>query len=39
LVFSNALIRLGEMAVANVFQELIVPKLTPNLPTRAPAQP
>jgi hypothetical protein len=39
LVFSNALIRLGEMAVANVFQELVVPKLTPNLPTRAPAQP
>jgi hypothetical protein len=39
LVFSNALIRLGEMAVANVFQEFIVPKLTPNLPTRAPAQP
>ena len=39
LVFSNALIRLGEMAVANVFQEFIVPKLTPNLPTRAPARP
>jgi len=39
LLFSNALIRLGEMAVANVFQEFIVPKLTPNLPTRAPAQP
>jgi hypothetical protein len=39
LVFSNALIRLGEMAVANVFQEFLVPKLTPNLPTRAPAQP
>jgi hypothetical protein len=39
LVFTNALIRIGEMAVANVFQELIVPKLTPNLPSRAPAQP
>jgi hypothetical protein len=39
LVFTNALIRIGETAVANIFQELIVPKLTPNLPTRAPAQP
>jgi hypothetical protein len=39
LVFTNALIRIGETAVANVFQELIVPKLTPNLPSRDPAQP
>jgi Carboxypeptidase regulatory-like domain len=39
LVFTNALIRIGETAVANIFQELIVPKLTPHLPTRAPAQP
>lgn len=39
LIISNALVRLGEMAVANVFQEFLVPKLTPNLPTRAPAQP
>jgi hypothetical protein len=39
LVFTNALIRIGETAVANIFQEFIVPKLTPNLPTRAPAQP
>jgi hypothetical protein len=39
LIISNALMRLGEMAVANVFQELLVPKLTPNLPTRAPSQP
>jgi len=39
LIFTNALIRLGETAVANIFQELIVPKLTPNLPTRAPSQP
>jgi hypothetical protein len=38
-VFANALIRLGETAVANIFQEFIVPKLTPNLPTRAPGQP
>jgi hypothetical protein len=35
-VFSTAFIRMGEMAVANIFQEFIVPKLTPNLPTRAP---
>ena len=39
LIISNALMRLGEMAVANVFQELLVPKLTPNLPTSAPSQP
>lgn len=39
LVVSTALLRLGEMAVANVFQEFLVPKLTPNLPTRAPSQP
>ena len=39
LVFSNALIRLGETAVANIFQEFIAPKLTPNLPKRAPGQP
>jgi hypothetical protein len=35
LVFSTAFIRMGEMAVANIFQEFLVPKLTPNLPTRA----
>jgi hypothetical protein len=39
LVFSTALIRLGEVTIANIFQEFLVPKLTPNLPTRAPAQP
>jgi len=39
LVLSTAVIRLGETAVANVFQEFIIPKLTPNLPTRAPSQP
>ena len=38
VVFSNALIRIGETAVANVFQELIIPKLTPNLPSRRRAQ-
>jgi len=39
LIISNTLMRLGEMAVANVFQEFLVPRLTPNLPTRAPSQP
>ena len=41
LVFSNALIRLGETAVANIFQEFVAPKLTPNLPrrVRTPGQP
>jgi hypothetical protein len=39
LVFSNALIRIGETAVANIFQEFVAPKLTPNLPRRPPAQP
>ena len=39
LIFSNALIRIGEIAVANVFQEFVIPKLTPNLPTRASTQP
>jgi Carboxypeptidase regulatory-like domain len=35
-IFSAAFIRMGEIAVANIFQEFLVPKLTPNLPTRAP---
>jgi len=39
LVFSTALVRLGEVTIANIFQEFLVPKLTPNLPTRAPTQP
>jgi len=39
LVFSTAFIRLGEVTIANIFQEFLVPKLTPNLPTRAPTQP
>lgn len=38
VVLSNALIRIGETAVANIFQELIVPKLTPNLPSRRRVQ-
>jgi hypothetical protein len=39
LVFSNAMIRLGETAVANIFQEFVAPKLTPNLPRRSAGQP
>jgi len=39
VVVGTALLRMGEMAVANVFQEFLVPKLTPNLPTRASSQP
>jgi len=39
VVIGTALIRIGEIAVANVFQEFLVPKLTPNLRTRAPSQP
>ncbi len=38
-IFANTLIRLGETAVANIFQELVIPKLTPNLPSRSRAQP
>jgi hypothetical protein len=39
LLFSSVLVRLGETTVASIFQEFIVPKFTPNLPTRAPSQP
>lgn len=39
LLFSSALLRFGEVTVANVFQEFIVPRFTPNLPTRAPSGP
>jgi hypothetical protein len=39
LVFSNTLIRLGEIAVANIFQEFFIPKLTPNRPTRSSSRP
>ena len=39
VVIGTALIRMGEIAVANVFQEFLIPKLTPNLRTRAPSQP
>lgn len=39
LVLSIGLVRLGETAVVNVLQEFVLPKLTPNLPRRAPSQP
>ena len=38
LLFSSALVRFAETTIASVFQEFLVPKLTPNLPTRAPSQ-
>ena len=37
-VVSTALIRLGETAVANIFQEFVAQKLTPNLPDGASGQ-
>jgi len=36
LVFQNALIGIGAAAAANVLQEFVVKKLTPNLPARDP---
>jgi hypothetical protein len=39
LLFSSVLIRLGETTAASIFQEFVVPRFTPNLPTRAPSQP
>jgi hypothetical protein len=39
LAVSTALIRLGETTIANIFQEFLIPKLTPNLPSRSPTQP
>jgi hypothetical protein len=38
LVAETALVRLGEKAVASVFQEFIVRKLTPKLSNRAQGQ-
>jgi hypothetical protein len=38
-VATTALIRLGETAVANIFQEFVASKVTPNLPSRAAGQP
>ncbi|HXW61760.1 MAG TPA: carboxypeptidase-like regulatory domain-containing protein [Candidatus Acidoferrales bacterium] len=39
LTFETAGIRIGETAVAGVFQEFIIRKLTPNLPPRNVSQP
>jgi hypothetical protein len=38
-VVTTALIRLGETAIANIFQEFVAPKMTPNLPSRGSGQP
>jgi hypothetical protein len=38
-VVTTALIRLGETAIANIFQEFVAPKMTPNLPNRGSGQP
>ena len=38
LTFETAAVRIGETAVAGVFQEFIVRKLTPNLPSRNVSQ-
>jgi hypothetical protein len=38
-VLGTALIRLGETAVANIFQEFISPKVTRNMPAGGPGQP
>jgi hypothetical protein len=38
-VVTTALIRLGETAVANIFQEFVAPKMTPNRPGRGTGQP
>jgi len=38
-VVTTALIRLGETAVANIFQEFVAPKMTPNLTSRGAGQP
>jgi hypothetical protein len=39
LTFENTLIAIGATAAANVLQEFVVRKLTPNLPNRDPANP
>lgn len=39
LTFESALIGIGASSAVNVFEELIVRKLTPNLPNRVPAKP
>jgi hypothetical protein len=39
IVFTTALVRMGEITAVSIFQEFLVPKVTPNLRTRAPSQP
>jgi hypothetical protein len=39
LTFENGLIGIGATAAANLFQEFVVRKFTPNLPKREPVQP
>ena len=39
LVFENTLIGIGTTAGANILQEFVIRKLTPNLPNHAPADP
>lgn len=39
VVLSTVLIRVGETAVANLFQEFLIPRLTPHLPSRPRGQP
>jgi hypothetical protein len=37
LTFQNALIGIGANAAANILQEFVIKKLTPNVPPRDPA--
>jgi Carboxypeptidase regulatory-like domain len=39
LIFENTLIGIGTTAAANLLQEFVIRKLTPNLPSHAPASP
>ena len=39
VVWENGLIKLGESAIAGIFQEFVIRKLTPHLQTHAKAQP
>jgi hypothetical protein len=39
LVFENTLIGIGTSAAANILQEFVIRKLTPNLPNQAQNQP
>jgi hypothetical protein len=39
VIVSTGLIRIGETAIAGVFQEFVVKKLTPNIPTQPADQP